>query len=65
MPVYESAHYCLHSGDRLVLVTDGVTEAENADGEFFDNERLEAAAKEGGLDEILNAVSEFCGSTAR
>ena len=30
---------------------------------LFDNERLEAAAKEGGLDEILNAVSEFCGST--
>jgi phosphoserine phosphatase RsbU/P len=60
---YESDHYSLHSGDRVVLVTDGVTEAENAAGEFFDNERLEAAAKEGGLDEILNAVSEFCGST--
>ncbi|MCU1271243.1 MAG: Serine phosphatase RsbU, regulator of sigma subunit [Acidobacteriaceae bacterium] len=60
---YESDHYSLHSGDRVVLVTDGVTEAENAAGEFFDNERLEATAKEGGRDEILNAVSEFCGST--
>ena len=61
--VYECNHYSLHSGDRLVLVTDGVTEAENAAGEFFDNERLEAAAREGGMQEIFNAVSEFCGST--
>jgi serine phosphatase RsbU (regulator of sigma subunit) len=60
---YESDHYSLHSGDRVVLVTDGVTEAENAAGEFFDNERLEAAAREGGMQEILNAVSQFCGST--
>jgi sigma-B regulation protein RsbU (phosphoserine phosphatase) len=60
---YESDHYSLHSGDRLVLVTDGVTEAENAAGEFFDNERLEAAAKQGGTQEIFNAVSDFCGST--
>jgi serine phosphatase RsbU (regulator of sigma subunit) len=60
---YESDHYSLHSGDRLVLVTDGVTEAENAAGEFFDNERLEAAAKTGGTQEIFNAVSEFCGGT--
>jgi phosphoserine phosphatase RsbU/P len=60
---YESDHYSLHPGDRLVLVTDGVTEAENAAGDFFDNERLEAAAKQGGMQEIFNAVSEFCGST--
>ncbi|HEY2103760.1 MAG TPA: SpoIIE family protein phosphatase [Chthoniobacterales bacterium] len=60
---YESDHYSLHSGDRLVLVTDGVTEAENAAGEFFDNERLEAAAKQGGMQEIFDAVTEFCGST--
>ena len=60
---YESDHYGLHSGDRLILVTDGVTEAENADGEFFDNERLEAAAKAGGMQDIFNAVTEFCGST--
>jgi phosphoserine phosphatase RsbU/P len=60
---YESDHYSLHSGDRLVLVTDGVTEAENAAGEFFDNERLEAAAREGGMQEIFAAVSQFCGNT--
>jgi len=61
--VYESDRYSLHAGDRLVLVTDGVTEAENAEGEFFDNERLELAAKKGTMQDIFAAVSEFCGST--
>src|SRR6266536_1715539 len=60
---YESDRYSLHAGDRLVLVTDGVTEAENAEGEFFDNERLEVAARKGDMTEIFAAVSEFCGST--
>jgi len=61
--VYESDRYSLHAGDRLVLVTDGVTEAENAEGEFFDNERLEIAARKGTMQDIFAAVSEFCGST--
>jgi len=60
---YESDRYSLHSGDRLVLVTDGVTEAENAEGEFFDNERLEIAARKGTMQDIFAAVSSFCGST--
>ena len=61
---YESDHYNLHPGDRLVLVTDGVTEAENAGGDFFENERLEAvAAKSKGLEDIFSAVSDFCGGT--
>ena len=58
---YESDRHSLHAGDRLVLVTDGVTEAENAEGEFFDNERLEAAAKKGTMKDIFDAVSQFCG----
>jgi sigma-B regulation protein RsbU (phosphoserine phosphatase) len=57
---YESDRYSLHAGDRLVLVTDGVTEAENPEGEFFDNERLEAAAKKGSMKDIFEAVSQFC-----
>lgn len=60
---FESDRYSLHPGDRLVLVTDGVTEAENATGEFFDNERLEIAAKDGDLAHIFAAVSEFCAGT--
>ena len=57
---YESDRYSLHAGDRLVLVTDGVTEAENPEGEFFDNERLEIAAKKGTMKDIFAAVTEFC-----
>jgi sigma-B regulation protein RsbU (phosphoserine phosphatase) len=60
---YESDRFSLHPGDRLVLVTDGVTEAENAEGEFFDNERLEIAAKKGTMQDVFAAVAEFCGST--
>ncbi|HEY7617878.1 MAG TPA: SpoIIE family protein phosphatase, partial [Terriglobales bacterium] len=48
-------------GDRLILVTDGVTEAENASGEFFDNHRLEeVAGKAASLEAIFTAVTEFC-----
>jgi sigma-B regulation protein RsbU (phosphoserine phosphatase) len=61
---YESDRFQLHAGDRLVLVTDGVTEAENAAGDFFDNHRLEeVAAHAAGLEEILAAVSAFCAGT--
>src|SRR3984893_15482868 len=56
--VYESDRAYLHPGDRLVLVTDGVTEAENRSGDFFDNERLEAvAARSQGLEGIFAAVT--------
>ena len=60
----ESNRCNLHTGDRLILVTDGVTEAENAEGEFFDNERLEAvAARYEKLQDIFSAVTEFCAGT--
>ena len=58
---FESDHCQLHSGDRFILVTDGVTEAENAMGDFFEDSRLEAAAiKTPTLEGIFSAVSEFC-----
>jgi phosphoserine phosphatase RsbU/P len=61
---YEGDHVHLKPGDRFILVTDGVTEAENASGEFFDNERLEAvAAKTPHLEDIFSAVNEFCCGT--
>ena len=59
---YESDHVSLHAGDRLILVTDGVTEAENARGDFFEDSRLEAvAAKSATLEDIFGAVANFCG----
>ena len=58
---FESASCQMKSGDRFILVTDGVTEAENSMGEFFDDSRLEAAvAKSPTWEGILSAVSEFC-----
>jgi len=58
---FESARCQLNSGDRFILVTDGVTEAENARGDFFEDFRLEAAAvKSPTLEGIFSAVSEFC-----
>jgi sigma-B regulation protein RsbU (phosphoserine phosphatase) len=61
---YESDHISLHGGDRLILVTDGVTEAENARGDFFEDSRLEAVAAKGAtLENIFEAVANFCGGT--
>jgi phosphoserine phosphatase RsbU/P len=58
---FESDRCQLRSGDRFILVTDGVTEAENAMGDFFEDHRLEAAAaKSPTLEGIFSAVSEFC-----
>jgi len=58
---FESSTCQMKSGDRFLLVTDGVTEAENAMGEFFDDPRLEAAAvKSPTLEGIFAAVTEFC-----
>jgi serine phosphatase RsbU (regulator of sigma subunit) len=61
--VYEGATCQLKPGDRLVLVTDGVTEAENASGEFFSDERLEIAASAGTMSNIFSAISDFCSGT--
>ena len=58
---FESATCQMKSGDRFILVTDGVTEAENAMGDFFEDFRLEeAAVKAPTLEGIFAAVTEFC-----
>ena len=61
---YESDRTHMRPGDRLVLVTDGVTEAENARGDFFEDSRLETvAAKSCSLEDIFGAVADFCSGT--
>jgi Serine phosphatase RsbU, regulator of sigma subunit len=58
---FESSTCHMKSGDRFILVTDGVTEAENAMGDFFEDFRLEAAAaKAPTFEGIFSAVTEFC-----
>jgi sigma-B regulation protein RsbU (phosphoserine phosphatase) len=58
---FESSTCQMKSGDRFIIVTDGVTEAENSMGDFFEDFRLEAAAaKSPTLEGIFASVTEFC-----
>jgi FixJ family two-component response regulator len=51
----------LRPGERILLVTDGVTEAEGPAGEFFGNERLEDFAAKGmSPDDLIAQVQVFC-----
>ena len=59
---FQATRLQLKPGDRLLLVTDGVTEAEDADGEFFGTERLEACCLNG-FAAIEEAVTAFRGDT--
>ena len=61
---FKCATLKLPSGSRFVLVTDGVTEAENANGDFYGDERLEESANsEAPFDTIFSSVRNFCGDT--
>ena len=66
---YENAKLALGSGDRLLLVTDGITEAYGPDEQEFGEERLAQAALEAGKRTaaemsrlLLEEVSKFCES---
>lgn len=61
---YSSVHVELNPGDRVILVTDGVTEAEDAAGEMYGEDRLqEAAIANDGpcFDHIFASIRQFCG----
>jgi phosphoserine phosphatase RsbU/P len=56
----------LNPGDRLVIISDGVTEAENSDEEQFGDERLEDAChSEDAFSCILEKIAQFRGLTAQ
>ncbi|MEN6611504.1 MAG: SpoIIE family protein phosphatase [Methanoregulaceae archaeon] len=68
--VYGSGKVQFGSGDILVLFTDGITEAMNASGEMYGEDRLKAAVlgsvrlpAQEIVDRILDEVSAFGGST--
>ena len=70
-PPYESEVVPLHSGDRIVLYTDGLFEATNAEKEQFGEQRLERfLAENAGLaaevftEELVELVSRWSGGPA-
>jgi phosphoserine phosphatase RsbU/P len=62
MAEFQASKIQLKPDDRLLLVTDGVTEAEDAEGEFFGNDRLEKCCANG-LVAIEQEVTTFRGDT--
>jgi sigma-B regulation protein RsbU (phosphoserine phosphatase) len=69
---YEQREIALRPGDRLVLFTDGITEAENADGEEFGDTRLvdtvlaqRHASARAAIDAIFDRVRDFTAGVFR
>ena len=63
--VYQQGRIGLSAGDRLLIVTDGVTEANNPDGQLFGEARVEAflagvaSSDTQGLQELVEQVRAF------
>jgi sigma-B regulation protein RsbU (phosphoserine phosphatase) len=57
---YTTATATLQPGWRVMLVSDGVTEAEDAQGEFFGDERLDSASVCADLPGVLQRMVDFC-----
>jgi len=57
---YTVGNVTLRPGSRVILVSDGITEAEDAQGEFFGDERLDSASLCGDLPGVLQRMADFC-----
>lgn len=56
---YSAAEYTMQPGDRLLVVTDGIVEAENPAGESFGDLGLDAVANIESIDTILDRVAAY------
>jgi len=56
---YAAAQDTLQPGERLLLTTDGITEAENIHGELFGDSTLNTIAPSADIDAILDHVANF------
>jgi serine phosphatase RsbU (regulator of sigma subunit) len=56
---YTSSSYVLRAGERILLPTDGLTEAEDSNGRVFGESGLVACAPHQNVDEILEEVVRF------
>lgn len=56
---YTESSIALEPGDRLVLFTDGVTEARSDKGEFFGHERVREVLEQVGHSSAENIVQTF------
>ncbi len=62
--VFEGGNHKLSPGDRVIFVSDGITEAENAQSELFGEERLEDSCKKvDAFEQILEDVRIYRGET--
>ncbi len=67
--MYETKEIQLQEGDRILLFTDGIVEARNEEGVFYDDERLFAyierhfrRSPSDFVDGLVSEVDEFCGT---
>ncbi len=68
--VYPEAEVALTPGDQVLLHTDGLTEAKNAEGEQFGEQRLDAALNPGpsgarsAIGKVLESLEKFTGGAS-
>lgn len=61
---YVQDTFQMEPGQRIVIFTDGMTEAENESGEFYGNDRLESSVRAGaGVDVVFHDVQQFMAGT--
>ena len=57
---YQAETIGLGAGDRVVIVSDGFTEAEDSAGEFFGEERFDQAIRCSEIQDAIGHMMEFC-----